>query len=159
LSHPPGRRNDNPAASIRPTPGPIGGRAAGLPQGSASFHQSRLPEEEAAMYRIFKKTRDRAARGSEGRSRRPRRQRLAGEAPDGPELLSLTSPQDFRVNLNTFGTQFFSDNASSANGMHMAVWGSDDGFVGGNVIKGQLYTASGLRVGSDNLLITFGEGP
>src|SRR5262249_18455625 len=72
------------------------------------------------------------------------------------QLLSLGS--EFRVNLGTFATNFDSDSASSANGTHMAVWADDDGFVGGNAIVGQLYSASGLRVG-DNFLITFGEGP
>jgi hypothetical protein len=108
------------------------------------------------MYRIFKKSSDLAARTSDARARRPRRQRLAVEALEGRQLMTV-GLNDFLVNVNTFGTQFFSDNASSANGMHMAVWASDDGFVGGNVIKGQLYNASGFRVGSDNLLITFGE--
>jgi hypothetical protein len=109
------------------------------------------------MYRIFKKQHDLAVRNTESRPRRSRQQRLNLEALEGRQLLSLGS--EFRVNVNTFATNFTSDNASSANGMHMAVWADDDGFVGGNVIRGQLYNASGFRVGSDNLLITFGEGP
>jgi len=107
------------------------------------------------MYRIFKKQHDLAVRDTQARPRRSRRQRLAVEALEGRQLLSLGS--EFRVNQSTFPTSFFSDNASSANGMHMAVWASDDGFVGGNAIKGQLYNASGFRVG-DNFNITFGEG-
>jgi hypothetical protein len=108
------------------------------------------------MHRIFKKKHDLAARATESRARRPRRARPGLESLEGRQLLSL-SPTEFLVNTGTFGFQGISDNASSANGMHMAVWESDDGFVGGDVIEGQLLTAHNSAVGG-NFLITFGEG-
>ena len=96
------------------------------------------------MYRIFKKKHDRAATSTEARARRPRRQRLAVEALEGRQLMAV-GLNDFLVNVKTPGAQSFSDNASSANGMSVAVW-STDGF--GDVdIHAQLYSASGLRVG------------
>jgi hypothetical protein len=107
------------------------------------------------MHRIFRKKHDLAARATESRARRPRRARPGLESLEGRQLLSLGS--EFRVNTGTFATNFDSDNASSANGMHMAVWADDDGFVGGNVILGQLFTAHNFAVGG-NFLITFGEG-
>src|SRR4051812_33003116 len=81
-------------------------------------------KEKAAMYRIFKKKHDLAARDTVGRARRPRRQRLGLEALEGRQLMSV-GLNDFLVNVNTSGAQFFSDNASSANGMHVAVWGTN----------------------------------
>src|SRR5262249_28273793 len=120
---------------------------------------SRAPTtlEEKAMSFLFRPRSQRhAPKLAESRPRRQRRQQLSLESLEGRQLLSLGS--EFRVNISTFPQSFFSDNASSANRTHMAVWDSDDGFVGGNVIKGQLYNASGFRVG-DNFNITFGEGP
>src|SRR5262249_30223261 len=149
---PPGRRNDNPAASIRPTLGPIGGRSAGLPQGSASFHDDRLPEEEAAMYRIFKKQSDRAARGSEGRPRRPRRARLGLQAPEGGQLLSL-SPTVIPVNTFTTGTQFESDTASSAAGS-VVVWTAPGVDSSRRDIHAQMFKPDGTTRGAEFVVNT-----
>src|SRR5262245_59154906 len=99
------------------------------------------------MHRIFKRKGDLAARIAEARARQPRRRRPGLEALEARQLLSLTSPQDFRVNVNTSGAQFFSDNASSANGMSVAVWNTN-GF-GDEDVHAQLFNAQGFRVGQE----------
>src|SRR4051812_29653303 len=98
------------------------------------------------MQRIFKKQLDPAATSTQTRARRPRRQRLAVEALEGRQLMTVAL-NDFLVNVSTPGAQFFSDNASSANGTSVAVW-STNGF--GDVdVHAQLYSASGLRASQE----------
>jgi hypothetical protein len=98
------------------------------------------------MYRIFKKTHDLAARATEARPRRPRRQHLGLEALEGRQLLSLGN--EFRVNFNTPFAQFSSDSASSANGMSVAVWVTQAGGTN-NDIHAQVFSPQGLRLGGE----------
>src|SRR3954454_7988309 len=87
-----------------------------------------------------------AAKPVGSRARRPRRSRPGLEALEGRQLMSLGS--EFLVNTKVDGTQFQTDNASSANGMSVAVW--VDSFSGtDHDIHAQLYGATGQRVGSE----------
>src|SRR5262245_39309153 len=101
------------------------------------------------MYRIFTKTGDMAARSSEGRARRPRRQRPGLEALEGRQLLSLGN--EFPVNTLTQNAQFESDNASSSNGMSVVVWTTTFSSTDHD-IKGQLYNSSGQPVGFELII-------
>jgi hypothetical protein len=84
------------------------------------------------------------------RARRPRRSRPALEALEGRQLLSLSS-NEFLVNTTTRNAQFFSDNASSATGLAVAVW--TDQFSTTHVdhdIRAQMYNSvSGSRLGPE----------
>src|SRR4051812_42218467 len=101
------------------------------------------------MYRILTKKRDPAFSITEARSRRLRRQRPALEALEGRQLLSLGS--EFLVNSRIANDQTASANASSSNGMSVAVW--DDEFSStDHDIRGQLFDSSGFRLGTELLI-------
>jgi hypothetical protein len=103
------------------------------------------------MYRIFKKKHDLAAKNTEARARRKRRQRLGLEALEGRQLLSL-SPVAFTVNTQTAGNQFESDTASSAAGS-VVVW-TTNGIGGGSThdIHAQMFNPNGTKRGFEFLV-------
>src|SRR5262245_3994588 len=102
------------------------------------------------MYRIFKKKGDIAVNDREGRARRPRRARPGLEALEGRQLLSLAN-QDFLVNtFRTTNIQDLSDNASSSNGMSVAVWRDTFSSTDRDILA-QLYNAQGQRRGPEIL--------
>jgi len=84
---------------------------------------------------------------------RPRRSRtceLGLEALEGRVTLSLVG-SEFLVNSTTRNAQFASDNASSSNGMSVAVW-VDTYSNTDHDIRAQLYNSSGLRAGQEILV-------
>jgi hypothetical protein len=108
------------------------------------------------MKRIFKKKYDLAARNTEARARRPRRQRLAVEALEGRQLLSLGTVE-FPVPTTSRNSQFSSDNASAANGTKVVVW--TDQFATDhldNDIRAQMYNADGSKRGGE-IIVEFGS--
>jgi hypothetical protein len=107
------------------------------------------------MYRIFKQPRDLAARGSEGRPRRPRRQRPGLEALEGRQLLSL-SPGLISVNTNSAGNQSESDVASSTSGS-VVVWTTPRATGSGTDIHAQMFFPDGTKKGSDMVLNNFSD--
>jgi hypothetical protein len=145
----PRRRNDNPVVSTRLMLGPIDGRAAGPPHWSESFHEYHFPEEIAVLPLFRSRSHRHALKSAESRPRRPRRAPLGLEALEGRQLLSL-SGNEFLVNTTTRNAQFFSDNASSASGLSVAVWGDQSSTTHtDNDIRAQMYTAFGSRLGPE----------
>src|SRR5438067_8592089 len=102
------------------------------------------------MYRIFKKKPDLAARNTEARARRSRRQQPGLEALEGRQLLSL-SPTVIPVNANTTGTQFESDTASSTSGS-VVVWTTDGVGSSQHDIHAQRFFPDGSKNGLEILV-------
>src|SRR5208337_3427628 len=69
---------------------------------------------------------------------------------EGRVTLSLVG-SEFLVNSTTRNGQFASDNASSSNGMSVAVW-VDTYSNTDHDIRAQLYNSSGLRAGQEILV-------
>jgi hypothetical protein len=79
-------------------------------------------------------------------SARSRKRRFGLEVLEGRELMSISS--EFLVNTKTINGQFLSDNATSANGSSVVVWG--DSFSPTDIdIKAQRFNALGQKVGPE----------
>src|SRR4051812_50068627 len=108
------------------------------------------------MHRIFKKLHVLAARNDTVRARRPRRQRPGLEALEGRQLMTL-SPE-FLVNTTIRNAQFFSDNASAANGTKVVVWADQFSTTHlDNDIRAQMYNADGSKRGGE-IIVEFSAG-
>jgi hypothetical protein len=97
-----------------------------------------------------------APKAAESRPRRQRRQRLAVEALEGRQLLSLGTVE-FPVPTTSRNSQFTSDNASAANGVKVVVW--TDQFATDHVdndIRAQMYNADGSKRGGE-IIVEFGS--
>src|SRR3954451_11911089 len=84
-------------------------------------------------------------------SARTRKRRPSLETLEGRQLMSLGV--ESLVNTTTRNAQFESDNASSSNGMSVAVW-TDTFSSTDHDIRAQLYNASGARQGSE-IVVSF----
>ena len=82
------------------------------------------------------------------RARRSRTRELGLEALEGRVALSLFGGPEFLVNSTIRNAQLASDNASSSNGMSVAVW-VDTYSNTDRDIRAQLYNSAGLRAGPE----------